>query len=134
MEIKMRSPLKMQIGGDHYRNMKPQPIEISTNSKLGFVEGNILKYICRFPFKGKPREDLQKVHHYSQFLTLSPITNGILDKAMIERFCSDNKMNDIQSNLLLAFVEYLTNPTDETIKCIMLQSNLAIKELNNSNQ
>lgn len=57
----------MQIGGDHYRRFAIQPIEFITKNKLGFCEGNVVKYICRHPFKNG-KEDLLKARHYIDLL------------------------------------------------------------------
>jgi hypothetical protein len=60
-------PLGVQIGGTHYRHFKIQPIEFITKNKMNFIEGNIIKYICRHKFKGKV-EDLLKIKHYVDLL------------------------------------------------------------------
>ena len=52
-----------QIGGTHYRQMKIQPREFVIENKLLFPEGNVIKYICRHPYKGG-KEDLEKAKHF----------------------------------------------------------------------
>jgi hypothetical protein len=47
--------------------MKFQPIEFIFANDLGFAEGNIIKYTCRYKQKGGV-EDLEKVVHYAQML------------------------------------------------------------------
>lgn len=59
--------LRTQIGGSHYKNFKIQPIEFIHANGLGFIEGNIIKYVCRHPHKGGP-EDLKKAKHYIDLL------------------------------------------------------------------
>lgn len=59
--------LEKQVGGSHYKNFKIQPIEFITANNLGFIEGNIVKYICRHPFKNK-EQDVDKVKHYAELL------------------------------------------------------------------
>lgn len=61
------SPLQYQVGGAHYKSMKIQPIEFILANDLGFCEGNIIKYTCRYKQKGGV-EDLNKVIHYAQML------------------------------------------------------------------
>ena len=56
-----------QIGGNHYRDMPIQPIEFIVKNKLPFIEGNIIKYICRHRSKNKA-EDIKKVIHYCKLL------------------------------------------------------------------
>ena len=42
---------KRQIGGKPYKDFKIQPIEFITKNKLSFIQGNIIKYVCRFDKK-----------------------------------------------------------------------------------
>jgi len=64
---KVRDPLKEQVGGGHYKSMKIQPVEFILANELGFCEGNIVKYTCRYKQKGGV-EDLKKVIHYAELL------------------------------------------------------------------
>lgn len=52
-----------QVGGNHYTTLDIQPWEIIERNKLGFFEGNALKYILRFRAKGGV-QDLEKARHY----------------------------------------------------------------------
>lgn len=61
------NPLDEQVGGSHYKTMKIQPIEFILQNNLGFCEGNIIKYTCRYSAKNGA-EDLKKVIHYAQLL------------------------------------------------------------------
>lgn len=56
-----------QIGGDHYAKMKIQPIDFITENKLSFIQGNIIKYICRYKDKNG-LQDLKKAQHYMNML------------------------------------------------------------------
>ena len=56
-----------QIGGSHYKNMPIQPIEFIMKNNLGFCEGNIIKYICRYKEKNG-LQDLEKAKHYIEML------------------------------------------------------------------
>jgi hypothetical protein len=58
---------KKQVGGSHYKNYKIQPVEFIIKNNIGFVEGNIIKYVLRFKEKGGA-EDLQKAKHYIELL------------------------------------------------------------------
>ena len=65
-----RSDLKAterQIGGNHYKDFKIQPIEFITKNKLSFIQGNIIKYVCRFD-KKNGNEDIDKAIHYCELL------------------------------------------------------------------
>lgn len=61
------NPLSEQVGGSHYKTMKIQPVEFIMENDLGFCEGNIIKYTCRYKQKGGV-EDLHKVIHYARLL------------------------------------------------------------------
>ena len=52
-----------QIGGTHYRKMKIQPSQFVIENKMLFAEGNIIKYICRHPYKDG-KQDLEKAKHF----------------------------------------------------------------------
>ena len=56
-----------QVGGKHYKNFKIQPIEFITANNLNFIQGCVIKYICRFN-KKNGNEDLDKVIHYCELL------------------------------------------------------------------
>ena len=58
---------KKQVGGSHYKNYKIQPVEFIIKNNIGFVEGNIIKYILRFKEKGGV-QDLVKAKHYIELL------------------------------------------------------------------
>lgn len=60
-------PLKEQVGGDHYKSLKIQPIEYIVGNNLGWCEGNIVKYITRWKQKGGAK-DIDKVIHYAELL------------------------------------------------------------------
>jgi len=57
--------LEKQIGGTHYSELPYQPIELIYKLDLGFIQGNIIKYITRWRFKNGI-EDLKKAEHYCE--------------------------------------------------------------------
>lgn len=59
--------LNKQVGGQHYASMKIQPVEFITANDLGFLEGNVVKYICRHHAKNGA-EDIKKAIHYCELL------------------------------------------------------------------
>jgi hypothetical protein len=61
------NPLDKQVGGQHYASMKIQPVEFITANELGFLEGNVVKYICRHHAKNGA-EDIKKAIHYCELL------------------------------------------------------------------
>jgi len=53
----------VQVGGDHYKDLAIQPTEFIMKNKLDFLEGCIIKRICRYKKKGFPLQDLRKAQH-----------------------------------------------------------------------
>jgi hypothetical protein len=53
----------IQEGGDHYKNMNMQPWDYIVANNLGYLEGNVVKYVTRYKEKGGV-EDLKKARHY----------------------------------------------------------------------
>lgn len=53
------NPMQEQIGGDHYRNMKIQPLEYSMANGLNAAEHSVVKYVSRHRNKGG-KQDLEK--------------------------------------------------------------------------
>jgi hypothetical protein len=60
-------PLDVQIGGNHYKDFEIQPVEFTTRNHLGFIEGNVIKYVSRHHFKNG-KEDILKAIHYLELL------------------------------------------------------------------
>jgi hypothetical protein len=56
-----------QVGGDHYAKNTIQPWDYIVANELGYLEGNIVKYITRWRDKGGI-QDIDKVIHYAQKL------------------------------------------------------------------
>lgn len=61
------NPMEIQVGGDHYKKCKIQPVEYIHANGLDFFQGNIVKYITRFRDKGG-KADLEKIKHYCDML------------------------------------------------------------------
>lgn len=60
------SYLNKQEGGSHYFSAI-QPIEYIQANQLGFIEGNVVKYITRHKCKNGA-EDIRKIIHYCELL------------------------------------------------------------------
>jgi len=55
-----------QIGGNHYKQYKIQPIEFIVKNKLDFIQGNIIKYALRNKNGENPDEKWDKIIHYCE--------------------------------------------------------------------
>lgn len=61
------SALDVQVGGDHYKGMAIQPVEFIHANDIPYLEGNIIKYVCRWKSKNGVA-DLEKAKHYIELL------------------------------------------------------------------
>lgn len=61
------SALEKQVGGNHYKQFPIQPVEFINANNLSYMQGNIIKYVVRYPFKNGIA-DLEKAKHYIEML------------------------------------------------------------------
>ena len=61
------SALDMQVQGDHYKKLKIQPVEYIYANNIGYMEGNVIKYVTRWRDKNGVA-DLLKARHYIDLL------------------------------------------------------------------
>lgn len=54
---------KIQVGGTHYKSKAIQPWDYIIANNIGYMEGNIIKYVSRYKEKGGVA-DLHKARHY----------------------------------------------------------------------
>ena len=52
----------------HYNTGKIEVIDFIVDQKMGFCDGNVVKYVSRFRHKGRPLEDLKKAKFYLEAL------------------------------------------------------------------
>ena len=57
-----------QVGGDHYKTCKIQPVDYIVENNLTFLEGNVVKYITRHRRKGEGARNIEKVIHYCELI------------------------------------------------------------------
>lgn len=56
-----------QVGGSHYKDLSIQPGDYIRENKLGWYEGNVIKYITRHS-KKNGLEDVMKAKHYIEMI------------------------------------------------------------------
>ena len=61
------SALEKQVGGRHYKQFAIQPIEFINANNLSYMQGNVIKYVVRYPFKNG-LTDLEKAKHYIEMM------------------------------------------------------------------
>ena len=67
LQYDQNGALMKQVGGSHYKDKAIQPIEYIYANKMGFCEGNVVKYITRWKEKNGVA-DLEKAKHYIELL------------------------------------------------------------------
>lgn len=63
-----------QEGGTHYKQLTIQPWDYIVSNNLGYLEGNVVKYVTRWQTKGNGVQDLLKARHYLD--KLLEVNNG----------------------------------------------------------
>ena len=79
------SALSKQVGGQHYKDQAIQPVEYIHANKIGYFEGNVIKYVTRWRNKNGIA-DLEKAKHYIELLIELESKNA--DLAQKEGDCS----------------------------------------------
>ncbi len=63
MEGNLMNQNDRQVGGDHYKKLEIQTLDYIIANNIGYMEGNIIKYVSRWKEKGGEK-DLLKAKHY----------------------------------------------------------------------
>ena len=69
-------PLDQQEDGDHYKSLAIQPVEFIHANKLPFLEGCVIKRVCRHRAKNGG-EDIRKAIH--ELRLILKLDYGIID-------------------------------------------------------
>ena len=59
--------LDKQVAGNHYKDLPIQPVEYIHANAMGYLEGNVVKYVSRWR-KKNGIADLEKAKHYIELL------------------------------------------------------------------
>lgn len=67
--LQLFSATDKQVGGNHYRERKIQPVEFIEANRLPFLEGCVVKRVTRHSRDGgKGRQDIEKAIHELQLI------------------------------------------------------------------
>lgn len=66
-EMDALNPLDKQVAGSHYKDLPIQPVEYIHANAMGYLEGNVVKYVSRWR-KKNGIADLEKAKHYIELL------------------------------------------------------------------
>ncbi len=64
LKVESEDPVE---GPEHYLRMPITPAEFIYKNEIGFMEGNVIKYVCRYDAKNG-LEDLRKARKYLELL------------------------------------------------------------------
>lgn len=64
------TPMEKQVGGTHYKNLAIQPAEYVFKNGIGYLEGNVIKYISRHEAKGGAEDVLKAIHYCEMVLQM----------------------------------------------------------------
>ena len=100
------SALTAQIGGDHYRKLKIQPVEYIHANNIPFIEGCIIKYASRWRDKGGVR-DLEKIKHFVDLLIELEAKKNEMDPAVM--WDQEAAKRSAQRGLMAQTMEYASS-------------------------
>lgn len=99
----MEKALKNQIGGNHYKSMPFQPVELFAKTRCTAFQANIWKYITRYKLKNGA-QDIEKCIHYAE-LAKELKCNGLLlqDKMQyVHAFCRINNLSELVRQIVIS--------------------------------
>ena len=100
----MKKAIDIQIGGDHYKKMPFQPVELFAKTRCTAFQANIWKYISRYKFKNG-KEDIEKCIHYAR-LAKSLKCKGYLGRTkkipLIKLFCQMNSFSESVEHIVMS--------------------------------
>ena len=105
-EGKEKSALDEQVGGDHYKKLGVQPVELIRDINANFFQGNVIKYVTRYKNKNGIK-DLEKAKHYLELMKeLKPQTDtklhGDYIMAAIVNYSTSNNLGTLETDIIIA--------------------------------
>ena len=112
------NPLDVQVGGQHYKKYKIQPVELYNKFNLGFGESNLIKYSMRHQDKNG-LQDLDKVEHFCDLMIQF---NNPIGKFMtfdyIEHFAHVNNLSPFAKQVIEEVNLWLLNGSSYHLQSI----------------
>ena len=134
-EEKEKSALDEQVGGDHYKKLGIQPVELIRDINANFFQGNVIKYVTRYKDKNGIK-DLEKARHYLELMReLKPQTDTKLSKEYlleaIANYSTGNNLGDSERDIILSIIykDGENNIPDENIDIAILLVGSLINKL-----
>lgn len=104
--------LDTQVGGTHYTDLPHQPLDLIAGLNLDFFQGNVVKYLTRYKFKGAPVADLKKAADYCRkahaYLDYKAVTDDYRTRATyaVEMHCEANGASEKVREAMLKAILY----------------------------
>lgn len=95
--------LDVQVGGNHYKNMNMQPVELFAKTHCTAFQANIWKYITRYKYKNGA-EDIEKCIHYAK-LAEELKCYAVFDypkMSTVYKFCERNNLSEEVKDIVVA--------------------------------
>ena len=112
------NPLDVQVGGQHYKKYKIQPVELYNKFCLGFGESNLIKYSMRHQDKNG-LQDLDKVDHYCDLMIQF---NNPIGKFMpldyIDHFAHVNNLSPFAKQVIEEVSLWLLNGSSDHLQSV----------------
>ena len=122
------NPLDVQVGGNHYKQFKVQPVVLYDKFNLGFGEANLIKYAMRHQDKDG-RKDLDKVIHYSDLMIQFNNPIGLfIPMDYIENYASVNGLTFYAREVIEEVSLWLMNRSNEHLRNIQKLTEIEIYE------
>ena len=107
-EEKEKSALDEQVGGDHYKKLGIQPVELIKVINANYFQGNVIKYITRYKDKNGIK-DLEKARHYLELMReLKPQTDTKLSQEYlleaVANYSTGNNLGDFERDIILSII------------------------------
>lgn len=112
------NPLDVQVGGQHYKKYKIQPVELYNKFNLGFGESNLIKYSMRHQDKNG-LQDLDKVDHYCDLMAQfnNPV-GEFMPFDYIEHFAHVNNLSPFAKQVIEEVSLWLLNNSSDHLQSI----------------
>lgn len=112
------NPLDVQVGGQHYKKYKIQPVELYNKFNLGFGESNLIKYSMRHQDKNG-LQDLDKVDHYCDLMIqFSNPVGEFIPFEYIEHFAHVNNLSPFAKQIIEEVSLWLLNNSNDHLQSI----------------
>jgi hypothetical protein len=90
-----------QEGGSHYKDRAIQPWDYIIANDLGYMAGNIVKYVTRYPDKNGVGDITKALHYCDKLIETYRLKLGCQPLVITAtEYCRSNKLGPLQSNVI----------------------------------